>query len=61
MALYGIIVGTYLVSVVVEARCMNRGNETGALAAQRFGRFFIIGAGLALSWQWVGGMIALLH
>ncbi|MCM3497662.1 hypothetical protein M4D52_29955 [Paenibacillus lactis] len=61
MVTYGVIVGTVIAAGLVEARCRNGGNVTGALAAQRFGRFFLVGAGLALSWQWIAGMIALLQ
>ncbi|MEK5641949.1 hypothetical protein BK138_08465 [Paenibacillus rhizosphaerae] len=61
MATYGIIVGTYIVTAMIEARCRNGGDPIGALAARRFGRFFLLGAGLALSWQWIAGMVELLR
>lgn len=61
MGTYVIIVGTVVAAGVVEVRCRNGGNVTGALAARKFGQSFLIGAGVALSWQWIAGMIALLQ
>jgi len=61
MVTYGVIVGTVAVAGIVEARCRNEGNVTGALAAKRFGQFFLIGAGATLTWMWIAGMIELLN
>ncbi|WP_160045675.1 hypothetical protein [Paenibacillus sp. USDA918EY] len=61
MATYGIIVSTYIVTAMIEARCKNGGDPLGAMAARRFGRIFLLSVGLALSWQWIAGMIDLLR
>lgn len=61
MITYGIIVGTVVVAGMIEVRCRNEGNVTAALAAKRFGQFFLIGAGATLTWLWIAGMIELLN
>lgn len=60
MVTYGVIVGTVVVAGIVETRCRNEGNIIGATAARKFGQFFLVGTGLALSWQWIASMIELL-
>ena len=61
MGTYVIIVGTVVAAGVIEVRCRNGGNVTGALAARKFGQSFLISAGIALTWQWIAGMISLLQ
>ncbi|WP_160045709.1 hypothetical protein [Paenibacillus sp. USDA918EY] len=61
MITYGIIGAVTISAGFLELRLRNTGNAPGAVAAKRFGRFFLLGAGIALSWQWIGAMIGLLH
>ncbi|WP_422657351.1 hypothetical protein ACK8P5_16515 [Paenibacillus sp. EC2-1] len=61
MITYGVIVAITISAGLLELSLLNEGNVTSALAAKRFGRFFLLGAGVAVSWQWIAGMIELLN
>lgn len=59
MLTYGVIGAIAIVSGLTEKSCRDKGNVTGALAARKFGRFFILGAGGWVLMQWIAGMVAL--
>ncbi|MFD0675299.1 MULTISPECIES: hypothetical protein [unclassified Paenibacillus] len=59
MLTYGICGAIVISSGLIERKARENGNVTGALAAQRFGRFFLIGAGGWIAWEWISGMLAL--
>lgn len=59
MATYGAIGAIVIGSSWIEKRCRDGGNVTGALAAKRFGRWFLAGAGGWITVKWICGMLAL--
>lgn len=59
MLTYGIIGAVTIAAGLAEKTCRDNGNVTGALAARKFGRFFLLGAGGWILAQWIAGMMAL--
>ncbi|MFD1957147.1 hypothetical protein ACFSL6_24005 [Paenibacillus thailandensis] len=60
MATFGSIGIIVLGAVLVEKRCREAGNTDGALAAKRFGRYFLVGAGGMVAYEWMHGLLTLL-
>lgn len=53
----GVVIG----GALLEKRLSNGGNVSGAKTVKTFTKFFLIGAGGWIVWEWVAGMVALVH
>ncbi|MGG1600970.1 hypothetical protein [Paenibacillus naphthalenovorans] len=60
MLTYGVCGAIVISAGYIEKKARENGNTEAALAARRFGRWFLIGAGGWITWQWVAGMVALI-
>lgn len=56
---YGICGAIVISAGFIEKRAREGGNTEVALAAKRFGRWFLLGAGGWVAWEWIAGMMAL--
>ncbi|WP_144376706.1 hypothetical protein [Paenibacillus sp. FSL A5-0031] len=60
MMTYVTIGAIVITTTLLEKRSRDAGNTDGALTARRFGRYFLLGSGAMIAYEWVSGMLALM-